>query len=206
MDLSQLPKFDNTRGRFIRVSDLAEFRGWVAGERNLRFVLQLEGLQELSVGEELVAEIYLMEWSLKLRSKIVQVSQRAEGEPATIVVMDTMTMTAQHGSGKERFRVNDLFATVSTRTARLGGDCPVLDISLEGLGILLPEEPRLGTMLKVNISPGDEQFTFETEVRYSQKADGGYRTGLLIRHHDRITERKWRKFLTDLNERTAIAA
>lgn len=206
MDISQLPKFENTRGRFIRVADLMEFRGWVAGERNLKFVIQLEGLQEIEPGETFLAEIYLLEWSLKMRATVLQTCQREEPNAMTIVVMEAINLNAQHGSGRERFRVQGLCATVQTRTARLAGECPVLDISFDGIGLLLPEEPRQGTMLKVELNCGGASFSFETEVRYARKAPEGFRTGVLIMHHDRISERKWKNFLCDLNERTAIAA
>lgn len=206
MDLSQLPKFENTRGRFIRVEDFAEFRGWIIGERDLRFVVQLQGEVDVQVGQELLAEVYLLDWALKVRSRVVQVTPRPGSEPATIIVMDALTLNAQHGGGRERFRVQGMKAVVSTKTARLAGECDVLDISLDGLGMMLPDEPRSGTMLKVQIGNAPDPFIFETEVRYAQRTDAGFRTGLLIRHQDRISERKWRKYLTDLNERTSVAA
>lgn len=206
MDLNQLPKFENTRGRFVRVSDLTEFRGWVAGERNLRLVIQFEGSHNIEAGQELYGEIFLLEWSVKMRCKVVQAAIKDGPEPITAVVLDCLNMNAVHGSGRERFRVRDLLASVHTRTARLAGECPVIDISADGLGIILPEEPREGTLLKVQIDQGGESYTFDTEVRYARPSDKGFRTGLLIRHHDRVTERKWRRYLSSLNERTKIAA
>lgn len=206
MDLSQLPKFENTRGRFIRVNDLTEYRGWVVGERNLRFVIQLEGHQDLTAGQEILGELFLHEWALKVRAKILQTSHRSGPDPTTVVVMAAHNVNAQHGSGRERFRVHNMAAEVHTRTARLAGDCAVQDISHDGLGIILPEEPRVGTHLRVDIPTETEPLSFNCEVRYVKAADGLYRCGLLIQHQDRITQRKWHQFLAQLNARTAMAA
>lgn len=206
MDLNQLPKFENTRGRFVRVSDLTEFRGWVVGERNLRLVIQFEGAHNVEVGQELYGEIFLLEWSVKMRCRVVQAAVKDGPEPITAVVLDCINLNAVHGSGRERFRVQNLRAEVHTRTARLAGECLVVDISADGLGIILPEEPREGTPLKVQIEQAGDVYSFDTEVRYSRASDGGFRTGLLIRHHDRVTERKWRRYLSTLNERTKMVA
>lgn len=206
MDLNQLPKFENTRGRFVRVSDLTEFRGWVVGERNLRLVIQFEGAHAVEPGQELFAEIFLLEWSVKMRCRVAQSAIKEAAEPFTAVVLDCINLNAVHGSGRERFRVQNLRASVHTRTARLAGECPVIDISADGLGIILPEEPREGTPLKVQIEQGGDTYTFDTEVRYARPSDGAYRTGLLIKHHDRVTERKWRRYLSSLNERTKMVA
>lgn len=206
MDLSQLPKFENTRGRFIRVLDLTEYRGWIVGERNLRFVIQLEGQHAIEAGQEIIGEIFLHEWALKIRARVIQVNHRSGEDPMTVVVMAAHNVNAQHGSGRERFRVHDMSASVHTRTARLAGDCSVQDISQDGLGIILPEEPRVGTGLRVDILVDGEILTFNCEVRYVKPADQVFRCGLLIQHHDRIAERKWRRFLAQLNARTEMAA
>lgn len=206
LDLSQLPKFENTRGRFVRVSDLTEYRGWVVGERNLRFVIQLEGIHDVAAGEDLLGEMFLMDWTLKVRARILQTNQRDGDDPMTIIAMEAHNVNAQHGTGRERFRVHNMSASVHTRTARLAGDCSVQDISLDGFGLILPEEPRVGTHLRVDIDTEAEPLSFQCEVRYVKPDNGAFRCGLLIQHQDRVTERKWHRFLAHLNERTAMAA
>lgn len=206
LDLSQLPKFENTRGRFIRVSDLTEFRGWVVGERNLKFVIQLDGEQPIEAGQELVGEVFLHEWSLKLRARVLHVSQHAGPEPMTLVGIELLNVNAQHGSGRERFRVKEMRATIHSGAERLAGDCEVLDISLDGLGLVMPVEPRSGTVLDIQLEHEGTAFRFRCEVRYARPSEGGVRCGMLIQHADRIEEQKWKKFLGALNERTSIAA
>lgn len=206
MDLSQFPKFENTRGRFIRIADLAEFRGWVVGERYSRFVIQLDGEHQLEPSQELVGEVFLHEWSLKLRARVLNVSHMSDGDPMTLVAIELLNVNAQHGSGRERFRVRDMRADVDCGAERLAGGCEVIDISLDGLGLVLPAEPRAGTILSVHLEHAGEPFTFRCEVRYARTFDEGVRCGMLIQHNDRIAEHKWRKVLAALNERTKLVA
>lgn len=206
VDLGQLPKFEHTRARFIRASDLAEFLGWVVGERNLRFVIQFDGEHSLAEGQELFGEISLLEWKLKLRTRVNQVLVRDGENVSTVVVMEATNLNALHGTGRERFRVQGLKASVHAGPKCLAPDCTVLDISMDGLGLSTSVELPVGTMVKVCIDQGPDHFEFDCEVRYVRKSGKGYRTGLVIHHNDRVGKRKWNNYLGDLNRRTNAAA
>lgn len=206
MDLGQLPKIEHTRARFIRATDLAEYLGWVVGERNLRFVVQFDGEQSLAEGQELFGEISLLEWTLKLRARVQQVVVRHGDHVSTVVVMEAANLNAQHGTGRERFRVQGLKASVHMGPKCVAPDSSVVDISMDGLGLHTGQELATGSMVKVCIDQGPDRFEFDCEVRYVRKDGKGHRAGLLIHHNDRVGKRKWNKFLADLNRRTSIAA
>jgi hypothetical protein len=206
LDLGQLPKIEHTRARFIRASDLAEFLGWVVGERNLRFVIQFDGEHQLAEGQELFGEVSLHEWTLKLRARIQQVVVRHGEVVSTVVVMEATNLNAQHGTGRERFRVQGMKASVHVGARCIAPDCSVLDISMDGIGLSTAPELTMGSTVKVCIDQGPDRFEFECEVRYVRKEGKAHRAGLLINHNDRVGKRKWNRFLADLNRRTAIAA
>lgn len=205
MDLSQLPRFENTRARFVRLRDLQEFCGWVVGERDLKFIVQLEGNFDLNAGDEVLGEIFVLEWTLKLRAKILQTSQSSGPDgPVVVLALQAHQVNATNGTGKERFRVSDMLASVYTRTSQHGSECAVQDISQDGLGITINEAPQVGSSLRVDINAGAEVLSFQCEVRYARPTGNVFRCGLLIHHNDRIAERKWRRYLATLNERTSL--
>lgn len=200
----QLPKIENTRGKFTRLEDKAFFQGWVVGERESNFIVTLEGSRPVAAGDTFLCEIFLHGWTLKALSLATHVSVREGegGESLTVVAMNQVqTINVQHGSGNERFRVTDLSAKLWTIPGGTPAACPILDVSDMGLGVALPSEPAQGTKVGVAVEFGREPIEFDCEVRYVRPMGKEFRVGLQIVEIDRLAHRKWRKFIAENNAR-----
>lgn len=207
---SQFPKLENTRGKFVRMEDRAVFYGWVVGERDPQFLVTLEDPREVFPGDTFLCELHLHGWTLKCVAVISTVSTKCDEEghqTVSIVGMTQVkTVNVQHGQGNERFRVQGIAASVSTTQARFTSTCDVLDVSRDGLAVLLPETISPGSQVYAMIQCEGEALQFECEVRYSRAAARGFRTGLRILHQDRLARQKWRRFIAEINGQIGLIA
>lgn len=203
MNLLQLPKVENTRARFARQAEHGIVNGWVVGERDFRLVLESEGELELEPGEELFGEVLLHKWKVLMRSKVLRSMTVEQGDTKSVVVMDPLNYRIQKSDHKARFRKLDSTAllqdshSISSR---------VVDISVDGLGLLISSETSIGEKLQLEIRESGELYELYGEVRYTTPMSKGFRTGLELIHEDRVMQRKWEQFIEDYNRRIRLAA
>lgn len=208
---TQIPALQNTRGKFTRLEDKAEFKGWVVGEREPQFLVTFEDTRDICAGDTFLCELALRGWTYKLLAFATQVSVKKDENLKQTTIVAAMnqvqTVNVQHSKGDERFRVREMTASVWTSESRISSACDVIDISDKGLSVVLPEEMKLETRLFVLVTVGADPIQFDCEVRYSRQDAAGYRVGLLIHHYDRVAHRKWQRYISEINGvATALAA
>lgn len=199
MNSSNLPKVENTRARFLRKRNSDPIAGWIVAERRLRVVLESDAEQRLHPGDELVGVINLHQWRLIMRSKVVH-SIIVPGElPKSISVMDPVNTDIEKGDGRERFRIptSNVRLVVGGRriSARLS------DASVGGLGIWVPEALSSQDRILCHVNDGDQVFELQGIVKYTVAELDGYRHGLELEHHDRVSRSKWDRFIYERNRR-----
>lgn len=203
MELRHLPRVENTRARFARQTDQGLVNGWVVGERDFRIVLESDGELELEPGEELFGEVLLYKWKVLMRSKVLRSMTVEQGDTKSVVVMDPLNYRIQKSDQRARFRKLDSTAllqdshSISSR---------VVDISVDGLGLLVGTETSIGEKLQLEIRESGELYELSGEVRYTTPVAKGFRTGLQLIHEDRVMQRKWERFIADYNRRIRLAA
>jgi hypothetical protein len=203
VQLKHLPKVENTRARFARQSEHGLVNGWVVGERDFRIVLESEGDLELEPGEELFGEVLLYKWKLLMRSKVLRSMVVEQGDTKSVVVMDPLNYRIQKSDQRARFRKMDSTALLQDSHSV---SCRVVDISVDGLGLVVGTELPIGERLHLEIRESGELYDLKGEVRYTSTLAKGYRTGLLLTHEDRVMQRKWEQFIAEYNRRLRLAA
>jgi len=177
--------------------------GWVVGERDFRIVLESDGELELEPGEELFGEVLLYKWKLLMRSKVLRSMIVEQEDPKSVVVMDPLNYRIQKSDQRARFRKMDSTALLQDSHSI---SCRVIDISLDGLGLVVGTELPIGERLQLEIRESGELYELSGEVRYTSPLNKGFRTGLQLAHEDRIMQRKWEQFISEYNRRIRLAA
>lgn len=180
--------------------------GWIVGERDFRLVLESLGDESARAGEELFGEVHLHQWKLLLRSRVVHTLKLEKGESRTITVMDPVSMNVQKGNGRERFRSMTTLARLADPAGNEIDHCRVVDVSLDGVGVLSPKLYSDHTEVELIVRDGGSLFELTGEVRYTNDLADGHRYGIQLQHDDRVMRRKWERFIADMNRRARVAA
>lgn len=206
MDFRNLPKIENTRASFLRRNAQVPLSGWIVGERDFRLVLESHGSESPRAGEELFGEVHLHQWKLLLRSRVVHTLTLEKGGSRTITVMDPVSMNVQKGNGRERFRSMTTLARLADPEGNEVDHCKVVDVSMEGIGVLSPKLHSDHTEVQLIVRDGGSLFELTGEVRYISDLAEGHRYGIQLQHDDRVMRRKWERFIADMNRRARVAA
>lgn len=198
VQLNSLPRIVNTRARFARQAEHGFVSGWVVGERDFRIVLESEGELEVDPGEELLGEILLYKWKVLMRSKVLRSMTVEQGGTKSVVVMDPVNYQIQKSDQRARFRKLDSTALLQDSLSVSGR---VVDISVDGIGLMIGTEVPIGDKLQLEIRESGELYELSGEVRYTTPMSEAFRTGLRLVHEDRVMQRKWEQFIDDYNRR-----
>jgi hypothetical protein len=188
---SSLERFDigelsGTRCRLQRLRDLRFFAGWIRKASAQKLEVELvDGSVE--VGDQFQFEAAIELGLVRFTCDCIELSdQFATLGNAGEVHFGTPGQEPRYRS--------------STLTAKLTGfdfavECDVVDLSISGLGIEVPDPmPRFATV-KVTVDGPYGSVKCKGMVRYCRPAEDGYRVGLQIEFEDRLSNAMWMRLL-----------
>ena len=187
-------EFLGCRASLQRLHDAQIFGGWVEEISHNQCGVLIKSTTHLNVGESYFLEVHGPRAALQVKTTCAAV----EAMPAE-VGGDDPYLTLYYMSppafamAREKCRKRILDATAIIRHVGVDFDGRLIDMSMDGAGILLQRPIEKGAMVSMSVTSNRRQINVRGEIRHVRQTGNVYLAGLLLTDVDRVQKVLWQE-------------